>query len=316
MASRILRNWPLKLVALGLAFAIWVAVTGENRIVKDFQVPLEIVHSDARILASAPPKNVTVRLRGPEGLLRRLDPVSMAMRVDLGEAPPGDHEVQLSKADLQNVPRTVDVEFIDPDRLSLILGRRLRKELRVAPAFIGQPPEGFSFYGAQVLPETILVEGPESEVKPLDSLATNPIRLDQRTAPFQVRVGAVPKGTYVRVVDPRPLEVRVEVDAAPVERTFEKIPVRLVGQIYECRLSPENLDVTISGPPAIVDGLSPHWVRLQADVSALQPSSGRQEVEVSADFQEVPPKSLARITVKSMSRRTVTVRVSDKRITE
>jgi YbbR domain-containing protein len=316
MASRLLRNWPLKLVALGLAFAIWVAVTGENRIVKDFPVPLEIVHSDARILASAPPKNVTVRLRGPEGQLRRLDPVSMAMRVDLGDAPPGDHEVQLSKADLQNVPRTVDVEFIDPDRLSLILGRRLRKELKVSPAFIGQPPEGYYFYGAQVLPETILVEGPESEVKPLDTLATNPIRLDQRTAPFQVRVGAVPKGTYVRVVDPRPLEVRVEVDVAPVERRFEKIPVRLVGQIFECRVSPENLDVTVSGPPAIIDGISPHWVRLLADVGELQPSSERQEVEVRAEFQEVPPKSLARITVKSISRRNVMVRVSDKRISE
>ena len=90
MPDRLLRNWPFKLVALVLAFAIWVAVTGENRIVKDFSVPLEIELSDARILASAPPNNVTVRLRGPEGLLRRLDPVSMAMRVDLGDAPPGD----------------------------------------------------------------------------------------------------------------------------------------------------------------------------------------------------------------------------------
>lgn len=316
MARRLLRNWPLKLVALGLAFAIWVAVTGENRIVKDFPVPLEIVHSDSRILASAPPKNVTVRLRGPEGQLRRLDPVSMAMRVDLGDAPPGDHEVQLSKADLQNVPRTVDVEFIDPDRLSLTLGRRLRKELKVSPAFIGQPPEGYHFYGSQVLPETVLVEGPESEVKPLDTLATNPIRLDQRTAPFQVRVGAIPKGTYVRIVDPRPLEVRVEVDVAPVERKFEKIPVRLIGQLYECTISPENLDVTISGPPAIVDGISPQSVRLLADVGELQPSDERQEIEVRAEFHEVPPRSLTRITVKSMSQRKVAVRVFDKRIAE
>jgi YbbR domain-containing protein len=316
MHSRILANWPLKLVALALAFAIWVAVTGENRIVKDFPVPLEIVLSDARILASTPPNNVTVRLRGPEGLLRRLDPVSMAMRVDLGDAPPGDHEVQLSKAGLQNAPRTVDVEFIDPDRLSLKLERRLRRELKVEPAFIGQPPEGFAFYGAQVLPETILVDGPESEIKPLDLLETNPIRLDQRTEPFQVRVSAVPKGTYVRVVDPRPLEVRVEVDAAPVERRLEEIPVQLEGQTYECRLSPETLSVTVSGPPAIVDGIGPEEIRLMADVSELQPSNERQEVEVRAEFQDVPPRTLARLTVKSMSRRTVAVRIFDRRISE
>jgi len=316
MPDRLLRNWPFKLVALVLAFAIWVAVTGENRIVKDFAVPLEIVLSDARILASAPPNNVTVRLRGPEGLLRRLDPVSMAMRVDLGEAPPGNHDVQLSKADLQNIPRDVTVEFIDPDRLSLTLGRRLRRELKVVPAFLGQPPEGYAFYGAKVLPEIIMVEGPESEIKLLEILRTNPIRLDQRTAPFQVRVSAVPEGTYVRVVDPRPLEIRVEVDAAPVERMFQSIPVRLAGMRYESTASPAALDVTLSGPPAIVDSIRPESIRLVADLSALEISGQRTQVEVSVEFQNIPPRDLTRISVKSLSRREITVRVSNRRISE
>jgi YbbR domain-containing protein len=316
MPDRLFRNWPFKLVALVLAFAIWVAVTGESRIVKDFPVPLEIVLSDARILASAPPNNVTVRLRGPEGLLRRLESTSMAMRVDLGDAPPGTHDVQLSKADLQNVPRDVTVEFIDPDRLSLALGRRLRRELKVVPAFLGQPPEGFAFYGAQVLPEIIVVEGPESEIKSLELLKTNPIRLDQRTAPFQVRVSAVAEGTYVRVVDPRPLEVRVEVDAAPVERMFAAIPVQLTGERYRSTPTPEALNVTLSGPPAIVDGMRPESIRLLADVSALEPSGQRQLVEVHVEFLDIPPRDLTRITAKSISRREIAVLVSNRRVTE
>jgi YbbR domain-containing protein len=238
----------------------------------------------------------------------------MAMRVDLGDAPPGDHEVQLSKANLQNVPRDVTVAFIDPDRLSLTLGRRLRRELKVVPAFLGQPPEGYAFYGAQVLPEVIMVEGPESEVKQLELLNTNPIRLDQRTEPFQVRVSAVPEGTYVRVVDPRPLEVRVEVDAAPVERRFEQIPVRVTGGKYEATVTPGTVSITLSGPPAIVDGIRPESIRLLADISGLEPSGQSQRVEIWAEFQDIPPRDLSRITVKSLSRRVVGVQVSNRRI--
>jgi hypothetical protein len=129
-------------------------------------------------------------------------------------------------------------------------------------------------------------------------------------------VSAVPQGTYVRVVDPRPLEVRVDVDVAPVERRFEDIPVRLVEGRYESRPTPEALDVTLSGPPKIVDGIRPESIRLLADVSALEPSGQRQQVDVRVEFQDIPPRDLNRITVKSLSRRAVAVRVSNRRITQ
>ena len=120
----------------------------------------------------------------------------------------------------------------------------------------------------------------------------------------------------MRVVDPRPLEVRVEVDAAPVERMFASIPVRLVGMIYESTSSPAALDVTLSGPPAIVDGIRPESIRLVADVSALETSGQRAQVEVRVEFQDIPPRDLPRITVKSLSRRDVAVRVSNRRVSE
>ena len=62
MLERVLANWPLKLLSAALAFAIWVFVTGEKRIVQDFSVPLDIRLPDSRILTETPPNTVTVRL--------------------------------------------------------------------------------------------------------------------------------------------------------------------------------------------------------------------------------------------------------------
>jgi len=310
MIDRVLSHWPLKLLAVALAFAIWVSVTGENRVVQDVSVPLEIRLSEDRVVSSPTPTTVTARLRGAESLMRRLDPVPLAVRVDLSDAPLGQQDVQIAQDDLVNVPRGVDVEFIDPDRFSLTLDRRMRRDLDVDVTFLGRPPEGFHFYGAEVLPKSVLVEGPESELEQASVVRTNPIRLDRRTEPFTTRVTAAPEGTYVRVVDPRPLEVRVDVDAAPVERKLERIPVQVVGAAGEWQASPANLDVTISGPPALVDRIRPEQLRVVADASGLERSSRRREVEVRVEFVEVPARDLPRIAVKAVSRRRVAVSAS------
>ena len=43
MLERLAVDWPLKVLALMIAFGIWAAVTGEKRIVKNFTVPLEVL---------------------------------------------------------------------------------------------------------------------------------------------------------------------------------------------------------------------------------------------------------------------------------
>ncbi len=308
MLDRLLANWPLKLLALALAFAIWVSVTGENRVAMDVSVPLELRLSEDQVAASEAPTTVTARLRGAESLMRRLDPVPLAVRVDMSDASLGEQDVQIAKTDLVNVPRGVEVEFIEPDRFVLNVDRRLRRELEVEVTFLGGPPEGFHFYGAEVLPSSVVVEGPESQLTGTDVVRTNPIRLDQRAEPFRARVSVVPEGTYVRVVDPRPVEVRVEVDAAPVERRLEGIPVEVVGAGQGARVSPSALNVTISGPPALVDRIRPEQLRIIADAEGLELSARGEQVEVRVEFVEVPARDLPRISVKGLSRRQVSVR--------
>jgi len=313
MLDTVLSNWPLKLLALGLAFAIWVSVTGENRVVQDFRVPLEVEVPNDLIPAQSPPTTVSVRLRGAESVMRRLDPVPIVVRADLRDASAGEQEVLLRRDDVGGVPRGVEIDFIDPDRLPLDLEARSRRELPVEPTILGQPADGFAFYTAQVAPGKLRVEGPASQVDQLEVLRTTPIRLDGRTETFVVRAAVAPEGELVRVLEPDALSVRVVVDAAAVERRLENLTVEPVGAPAGSTVKPEALHVILSGPARLVDRLAPDQVRLYADVTRAPGEANRIEVPVRVELLGLAPDERARIQVKSISRRQVQVTLSGRR---
>lgn len=313
MLDRLASHWPLKLLALALAFAIWVSVTGESRVVQDYKVPLELELAEDLVMASSPPTTIEVRLRGVESLMRRLDPVRMVMRLDLRDASEGKQELVLARENLEGIPRGVEVDFIDPNRSQVVLARRSRRELTVEPTFLGQPAEGFAFYNARVTPNKLRVEGPASQVDDLEVLRTHPIRLDERSEPFVARVGVVQEGELVRVLGRETLDVHVVVDAAAVERRIENIPVDVVGAATGTTVSPETLNLILSGPPRLVDLLTADQIHLIADVSRLAPDTTKADVPVRVEFAGISIDELARIEVKSMSRRQVEVSLSGRR---
>ena len=313
MLDRILSNWPLKMLAGVLAFAIWVSITGEARVVQDFAVPLELDLPDGLTPGSSPPTTVSVRLRGPESVMRRLDPVPITVLADLRDAAPGHQEVLLQRAGVSGVPRGIEIDFIDPDRIPLEVETRSRRELPVDPTILGQPAEGYAFYTAQVTPERLRVDGPASQVDQLEVLRTTPIRLDGRTGSFVARAGVAPEGELVRVLDPNLLSVRVVVDAAAVERRLENLHVETAGAPPGSTVKPEILHVILSGPPRLVDRLSPDQVRLYAHVNIEPGEMDPVEATVRVELLNLTPDERARIEVKSISRRQVVVTPSGRR---
>ena len=311
MIEQLIVNWPLKLLSLAIAFGIWLSVTGEARVVQDFSIPLDVQLPDNRIATVDLPNTVTVRLRGPESAMRRLDPITLSLSVDLPEADAGSQDVQLLADHVGGVPRGVDVDFIDPLRLQLQIEARASKSVKVDPTFLGNPPEGFSFYGAQVLPDRVTIEGPESEIELIEQVRTNAIRLDQRSQRFVVSVGVVPEGEYIQVTEPGPIRVVVDVDTAPVEQAFLAVPVLTRQAVQGVTIDPALVDILISGPEALLEQLNRERIRPLIDVAGLQPQPGPYSLAISVEFNDIPVEDTGRLIVKSISRKEVAVLVSD-----
>jgi YbbR domain-containing protein len=316
MLEIVFRNWHFKLLSAVLAFTLWVAVTGEGVIVQDYTVPLDIALRDGYTLLGSYPSNGEVRLRGPETVLRRIDPLrhEMELLVDLSQASPGERTVQLGPDNLVGAPRGVEVAQITPNRLSVGVDESLTREIQVVASVLGQPPSGYHFYGARATPETLTIEGPKSQVQALTRMRTDPINLEGRTDPFVVRVGAVPDSPEVRVLDARLISVQVDVDAAPLDLTLDAVPVVLAGQIYEAAITPSTLRVVLSGPPALLREIGSRQIRAVVDVSGLAPRAGSYHLSPRVEFVDLPASDLARIGVKSVNRESVAVVLSERRI--
>jgi len=298
MLRRLLRRWHLKLLALALAFAVWVAVTGEGRAVQDFSVPVEVSLGPQATLAGPPPLKATVRLRAAESILRRIDPFDLDVHVDLRDAAPGERTVVLAPRLVGGVPRDVEVVQIEPGRLKLSLVRKVRREVQVVPTIAGSPPRGYAFYRALASPDALQVEGPESRMGPSTRVRTDPISVLNRRESFVVRVAAVLDSSDLTVADVRPLDVRVFVDLAPVEVTIGRVPVVVAGGGGVA--SAGSVAVTVSAPSALVPTLRSGHLRAVAEAAGAV-----EAVPLRIEFPGLDEDARAKIVVKSVTPRTV-----------
>jgi len=307
-------NWPLKLLALALAFGIWVAVTGEQAIVRDFDAPLDIRLPDNMTFANDPPASVTVRLRGQEMAIRRLGQYDVTASAQLPPGLLGERELSLGAENLTGVPRGVDLEYISPSRVAVVVDRKVRKRLPVEATIAGKPPEGYSYYGAEVRPDTLTVEGPEREVNAMERLRTNPVRLDELTQPSNFVAVTVPDMPHVQVVDPRQLVIRVIVDATPDDRVFKGVAVVPTGQLFRTEITPKQVDVTLSAPPALLDRITPAALLAVVDITGLEPRERPYLVPLDVDYRNIPLEDQPRIALKNITAEEAEVRIFVERL--
>jgi YbbR domain-containing protein len=305
MFDWVFRRWHLKLLALALAVAVWVAVTGEGRGVQDFRVPVDVVLGPGAALSGPAPTNVTVRLRGPDSLLRRVDPYDLSVRVDLRDFTGGERTVPLAAHNVAGVPVDVEVALIDPDRLRLAVAKKQRREVPVVPTLSGKPPRGYQVYRAVASPEALVVEGPEARIAAVTRLNTEPIRVDDRSEAFMARVAALSDGSDVRVVDPRPLDVNVYIDLAPVDATIERVPVVAAGAGKQVVVVPATVGVTVSAPSALIPKLRAGHLRAVVDASG--PVTG---ATIRIELPGLDPEERAKVSVRTTFPKKVDVRRS------
>jgi hypothetical protein len=310
MVDWLLHRWQLKILALALAFGVWIAVTGEGRGVQDFRVPVDVMLGTGATLSGTPPTNVTVRLRGPDSLLRRMDPYDLTLRVDLRDADGGERTVQLTPRNVAGVPRDVEVALIEPDRLRLAVAKKKRREISVVPTVVGKPPRGYQVYSSVARPDTLMVEGPETKVSALTRLGTDPIRINDQSEPFTSRVGAVPDTSDVRVVDTRPLDVTVYIDLAAVTADIDRVPVVAAGAAGPVVIVPATITVTVSAPSALIPKLRAGHVRAVVDLNGSGSTPFVAGLPLRIEFPGLDTEERATVSLKSLSRQKVDVRRS------
>ncbi len=247
LTDLLLRNWGLKLVAIGLAAMLFVLTRDE--VTRTFEVPLRVVGDPQRVLLTDLPPSITVKVRGPWTRLNRLQDYDLGTAaLDLRVATPGPLEVDHASIVMPSGVVLAEVQYPHVD---LRFEPIIQSEKRIAPAVLGEVGEGYRVVGTTVTPPVWVVRGGRSRVQGITQLGTEPLEISGRTATVTQSLVVVRPGGDVDLVsepgNPARVEVRVQIE--PIMETRElTVPVPVPEGLDPTGAIPDSVTVQVSGP--------------------------------------------------------------------
>ncbi|MED2972222.1 CdaR family protein [Fictibacillus sp. B-59209] len=226
------------------------------------------------------PKSVYVT--GPEDYIS--DIASIRASVDVSNAKDKvESRVPLRAYDSQG--NLLDV-LIDPKSVNVTVP--ITKPSKTVPLSLnekGNLPDGLTLAGITVDPKEVTLTGPSSALDKISEVSGLDIDLDKIKEDSTIDVDVpLPKGT--EAVNPKQVQVKVDVENDLKTKTFKDIPIEMRGETPEQQasfLSPASgkMDVTITGSKKTVDALVASDIRAYVDVSKLKPGEHTLSIKAS-----------------------------------
>jgi YbbR domain-containing protein len=168
------KNIWLKVASLVLAIILWYFVVMSGHSVIVLNVPVNFINMPQEIEMVDMAKTVRLGIEGQEWAIKGINQEDISVVVDLATAKAGKSMYPLSSEDIK-LPKRLVVKSIAPQTISLVLEERMHKKVSVKPVIVGLPAKGFSIESIKITPDKVMIEGPNSIVKRIYSVKTEPL---------------------------------------------------------------------------------------------------------------------------------------------
>jgi YbbR domain-containing protein len=264
LAKHILRkvffeDWMMKLVALGITFALWLGVTGLSTPTTELirNVPLSLRFSSDIDVTSSPPQQVDIVVSGDKRRVAQINRNDLVVSIDLTDVGPGDEVVNLTPENvILQLPTGVKLDEIQPNLIAITLEPVQEKEIPVQVATVGNLEDAYEVYSATAVPPRVRVRGPASSIASLETISTERIELTGRKADFtEFRVSLVPPSASKATALERSVDVQFRIGERRNERLFlvrvddgsgrRATAVLFAGRSLLIGLKPDDLSVRV-----------------------------------------------------------------------
>ncbi len=280
-------NWHMKLTALGLATVLWAAVAAEEPTTQLVPVQLVVEEPPGRTLTRQLPP-VQALYAGSSRELIKLYAQPPVIRKAIPDTVSGsEYLLELSLSDLAVEGADVKPQEVQPRLITVRLDDVARRTVPVVPRVTVRTDSGFAqIGGVAVVPNSLVVRGPQAAVQRVASVATLPLELTGVSAP--VRRPVAIDTAALGVVRASQREVEIAVDVARVsERVLMGVPVEV---------SSDRRGTWVSDPPAVsvtLRGPSGRLARLTRDSVQIVAAIGGSEPEQAVRLDALPPPGFA-----------------------
>jgi YbbR domain-containing protein len=254
-----LEDWTMKLIALVITLGLWLGITGlRTPTSTNFRsIPLNLRVANDLEVTNSPVAEVDIKISGDKSKINQINKEDLLVSLDLSDIPPGERVVSITPENVNvELPAGVKLEGISPSIIPIKLEKIIERDVPVKAETEGILAEGFEIYSSSTIPATVHVSGPESFIRPLDSISTEKINVEAKQEDFtaqQVSLNVVsPK---VRLVDTTVVDVAFRIGEARVEKTF-LVPAKT-------ETGERRVPVKIYGARSIVDNLRTENIKVE-----------------------------------------------------
>jgi len=213
----VLHNLWLKLLSLALAVAFWFAVAHEPVAELAVDVPIEFhnIPPNLEISSEVVPR-AQIRVRGPQRVIRRLQPADIYANIDLGDVKPGERTYDLTSGEVHK-PSGLDVVQVVPSQFRITFDQRETREVPIQPRVIGKFADGYQIARVVVDPPQLKIIGPKKHVDLVDAAITDPIDVTGAMNQASFVTHAYVSDPLIQAATPDPVRITVimERSAAP-----------------------------------------------------------------------------------------------------
>ena len=165
-------NWQLLLLSIVLSMVAWFFVSGRARVDAQLDLPVQFAGvPENLVIRGGLPNKISVRVRGPQGLVKSLDAKMPPVSINLSSLRAGANVVEL-RQDAIPLSRNFEIVDIQPQRLTILADRFAVRTVNVIPRWDAVLEKDWELRTALVQPELTELRGPEQVLQGIESVET------------------------------------------------------------------------------------------------------------------------------------------------
>ena len=235
-------------------------------------IPVDSTQIPAGLTITGPSlKSIEVHVRGPRSALRSLSNLKIQYVLDLSGVHIGINSISIKK-DRIILPKGISIIRINPTFLAVAIENKIKKELPVKISFSGKPAKGFIVSGAVAKPSSVIIQGPENILGPMDKVLTKPIEIKGLSESFKKEV-ALDLVEDLEIISPSEIIfAEILIEEKIVNKKFFDIPVEGKNSPFSYMITPPTLNIEVKGPVNIIEKLhTEKWITVYVDLKGLTP---------------------------------------------
>jgi len=272
--------WLLGLICLVGAIAVFYWA-GKSDIETDVIIPIEVKQLPRNYIITSPPlKELEVRVVGDESAIESLSERQPTYTLNLSQAEPGLLTLPISMKQLP-IPDDILVVYINPTSVTFRIENRMTKTVQVDVAISGNAAPGYQVVGTETHPTKISLSGPEKRLVELDRISTQPVALNDASESFKKEI-ALDLPESIEIVSGTGLVVAaVQIEERITAREFLKIPVAGINTKHVHHITPQHIDLSVSGSEKTLTHLSAKTdIQVSVDLKDLKPGVYARRAEI------------------------------------